>query len=153
MLKLRSDKRWPAMVVSHVFSTFWLQSLMMPAQMLSLSLYAASRAAEIPAAAVLRTQVIGGRDGKKRMMTIGLATGAACCMFLSYAKLAGCVCIWSGAGVALSGVAFWLISMLLLAMPAANAVCQEAIMLQPGMHPLLLLAMQNIFACVIFLPV
>lgn len=152
-LKLSSDKRWPMLLVTHVFSTFWLQALIMPAQMLSLGLFAASRAVEIPVTAALRPHILGARSSRKYATTIGLATVAACIMFFAYAQLAGCVCIWSGNGVALSGIAFWIISLLLLAMPAANAVCQEAIMLQPGMHPLLLLALQNIFACVLFAPV
>jgi hypothetical protein len=150
--KLSADKRWSGLVVSHVFSTFFLQSLMMPAAMLSISLYAASRAVEIPVTAALRMQMLGPRLGRKSGKTIALAFAAACVMFFSYAKLADCVCIWSGSGVALTGLAFWIISLLLLAMPAANAVCQEAIMLEPGMHPLLLLALQNIFASLVFGP-
>lgn len=153
MQKLSSDKRWSGLVVTHVFSTFWLQSLMMPTAMLSISLYAASRAIEIPVAAAIRMQVLGPRLGRKSASTIGLAFAAACVMFFSYAKMADCVCIWSGSGVALTGLAFWIISLLLLAMPAANAVCQEAIMLEPGMHPLLLLALQNIFAALVFSPI
>merc|ERR1712228_468988 len=42
---------------------------------------------------------------------------------------------------------------MILAMPATNAVCQEAILIQPGMPPLLLLALQNIFASLLFVPV
>lgn len=152
-LKLSSDKRWPALVISHVFSTFWLQALMMPAQMLSIPLFAATRAVEIPMTAALRSQVLGPRYGKKNAVNVALAFAATCAMFFSYAKLAGCACVWSGSGVALSGFAFWTISLLLLAMPAANAVCQEAVMLQPGMHPLLLLSLQNAFACFIFGPI
>jgi len=148
-----SDKRWPVLVVSHVFSTFWLQALMMPAQMLSVPVFAASRAAEIPVAAALRGQVLGVRYGKRNMATLGQISASACIMFFSYAKLSGCACVWSGSGVALSGAAFWIISLLMLAMPATNAVCQETIMLQPGMHPLLLLALQNIFACVLVAPI
>merc|ERR1719265_35047 len=53
------DKRWPTLVGTHVFSTFWLQSLMMPGQMMSLGVFAASRAIEIPAAAILRSTYMG----------------------------------------------------------------------------------------------
>jgi len=151
-LQVVHDKRWPALVATHIFSTFWLQALMLPAQMLSIGLFAASRATEIPVAAVLRTQVLGPRYAKRNWATIGLTSAAACLMFFSYAQLAGCACVGSGNGVALSGLAFWIVYLMLLAMPAANAVCQEAIMVQPGMHPILLLALQNIFACILFGP-
>jgi len=150
---LTSDKRWPALIVTHVFSTFFLQSLMLPAQTLSIGLFSASRATEIPVAAALRMQALGLRDGGKNLRAVGLAFVSACTMFYAYAEMSGCLCIWSGNGVALSGVAFWLVYMMLLAMPAANAVCQESIMLQPGMHPILLLAVQNILACLLFGPI
>jgi len=152
-LRLTSDKRWPVMLVTHVFSIFWLQSLMMPAQVLSLGLFAASRAVEIPIAAALRWPVLGARYGRKSALTIGLAFVAALVMFFAYAQVAGCLCVWSGHGVALSGIAFWLVYLMLLAMPAVNAVCQEGIMVTPGMHPLLMLALQNIFACFVFGPI
>jgi len=151
--KLTSDKRWPSLVVSHVFSTFWLQSLMMPTTIMSLGLFSASRAVEIPVAAALRPPVLGARFGKKTLQTTGLAFAAACTLYFAYAQLAGCVCILSGNGVALSGLVFWIIYGLILAMPAANAVCQEAILVQINMHPLLLLALQNIFAALIFGPI
>jgi hypothetical protein len=152
-LRLTSDKRWGVMLVTHVFSIFWLQSLMMPAQVLSLGLFAASRAVEIPIAAALRWPVLGHRYGRKAPLTIGLAFVAAMIMFYAYAQVAGCLCVWSGHGVSLSGIAFWLVYLMLLAMPAANAVCQEGIMVTPGMHPLLLLALQNVFACFVFGPI
>lgn len=151
-LNLIKDKRWPSLVVTHVFSTFWLQTLMLPAQVFSLGVFAASRATEIPVAAALRGQVLGPRY-YKRITPTALAFSACLIMFFAYAQLAGCVCVWSGNGVALSGLAFWIIYLMLLAMPAANAVCQEAIMSSPGMHPILLLALQNIFACLLFGPI
>jgi hypothetical protein len=152
-LNLTSDKRWPALVVSHVFSTFWLQSLMMPSQVMSLGFFAASRAAEIPAAALMRPAILGQRFGKKSSQTAAFAFAASCLLYYSYAQLAGCVCILSGNGVSLSGVAFWIVYLMILAMPAANAVCQEAIMVQSSVHPLLLLALQNIFSSLLFSPV
>jgi len=152
-LKLTADRRWPALLVTHIFSTFWLQALMMPSMRISIGLFASTRAAEIPIAAALRAQVLSPCCGRKHMLTIGLAFVAASVMFFAYAELAGCACVWSGHGVALSGVAFWIVYLMLLAMPAANCVCQEAIMLQPGMHPILLLALQNIFACLLFGPI
>lgn len=152
-LNLTSDKRWCSLVVSHVFSIFWLQSLMMPTQIMSLGLFASSRAVEIPVAAIMRPPVLGVRIGKKTMQTTGLAFVAACTLYYAYAEMAGCVCILSGNGVALTGAAFWLIYGLILGMPAANAVCQEAILTQLGLHPLLLLGLQNVFAAVLFTPV
>jgi len=152
-LALFSDKRWPSLVISHVISTFWLQSLMMPAQVMSLGAFSASRAFEIPIAAALRQPVLGVRVGKKTLQTTGLAFVAACTLYFAYAEMAGCVCIMSGHGVALTGAAFWIIYGLILGMPAANAVCQEGILKQPGMHPLMLLALQNIFAALLFGPI
>jgi hypothetical protein len=148
-----SDKRWPSLVVSHVFSTFWLQSLMMPSQMMSLGFFASSRAVEIPVAAGLRAPVLGQRVGKRTLQTTGMAFAAACTLYYAYAELAGCVCILSGNGVALTGAAFWVIYALILAMPAANAVCQEALLKELEMHPLLLLGMQNILAAILFTPI
>jgi len=152
-LKLTSDKRWPSLVVSHVFSTFWLQALMMPTVAMSLGAFSASRAVEIPVAAALRSPALGAHLGRKTLQTTALACAAACTLYFAYAELAGCVCIMSGNGVALTGVAFWVVYGLILAMPACNAVCQEAIMLQLEIHPLLLLGLQNIFAAVLFCPV
>lgn len=154
-----SDKRWPMLVGSHVASTFWLQSLMMPHSVMSLGLFAASRAVEIPAAAALRQPVLSNRFGRKTLQTTSLAFGAAFMMYFAYAQLAGCVCIFSGNGIALSGLAFWCVYALILTMPAVNAVYQEAMMTQPGqdmvagMHPMLLLTLMNIFACISFAPI
>jgi hypothetical protein len=152
-LNLTSDKRWPVMVVSHVFSTFWLQSLMMPSQVMSLGFFASTRAVEIPAAAVMRPPLLGDRIGKKTVQTTAFAFGASLLLYFSYAQMEGCVCILSGHGVVLTGLAFWIVYALLLAMPAVNAVCQEAILTNPGMHPLMILALQNIFASLLFGPV
>jgi hypothetical protein len=152
-LVLSSDRRWPALVISHIFSTFWLQSLMLPSQVMSVGFFASTRAFEIPAAALMRPPVLGQRLGRKAMQTTAFAFAASVLMYFSYAQLAGCICILSGNGVALTGLVFWIVYALLLAMPAANAVYQEAIMLHPGMHPLLILALQNIFASLLFGPV
>merc|ERR1719379_631003 len=58
-----SSTHWSALVLSHVFSTFWLQSLMMPKQMMSLGVFAASRALEVPAAAFMRWTAFGAPYG------------------------------------------------------------------------------------------
>jgi hypothetical protein len=152
-LNLTSDRRWPTLVFSHVFSTFWLQSLMMPSQVMSLGFFATTRAVEIPSAALMRTPIMGDRIGKKTLQTMVFATAASCLLYYSYAQLEGCVCILSGHGVVLTGLAFWIVYAMILAMPALNAVCQEAIMKSPGMHPLMILALQNIFASLLFGPV
>jgi hypothetical protein len=152
-LDVMSDKRWPAFVVSHVFSTFWLQSLMMPSQALSLGLFAATRAFEIPVAATMRPAVLGHHFGKKTLQASAFAFAASCLLYFAYAELAGCLCILSGQGVALTGLAFWIVYAMILSMPAVNAICQEGIMVEPGMHPLLVLALQNVFASLLFCPV
>merc|ERR1719491_1249368 len=148
-----ADRRWPALVVSHVFSTFWLQALIMPSQLLSVGLFAASRALEIPMAAVIRSQLMGAKMSRKMALVVGLTFASACILFYSYGELAGCVCIWSGKGVALGGLAFWIIYLLILGVPATNAVCTESLLVQPGMHALQLLALQNLFACLLFSPI
>lgn len=151
-LSITSDKRWTALATTHVCSTFYLQTLVLPARVLSVGLFAASRAAELPIAAALRSLSLGSR---KDLRTVVLASAAACTMFFAYAQISGCVCIWSGKGIALSGAAFWMLYLMFLGMPAGNAVLQESIMLQPGLphvDPFLLLAIQNMLACVVFAP-
>merc|ERR1719213_199400 len=108
---------------------------MMPSQVMSLGFFAATRAFEIPSVALLRPYALGQRFGKKTAQTTAFAFGASCLLYFAYAQLAGCVCILSGNGVALSGLAFWFVYVMILAMPATNAVCQEAILIQPGMPP------------------
>jgi len=147
------DRYWVTLVGSHVCGTFWLQSLIMPAQTMSLGLFAVSRAADIPMVTVMRSKVIGFPLEKRHFQTSLLACAAACTLFYSYAQLAGCVCIWSGNGVALTGLAFWIVYFLILALPAANAVCQEAMLVQREAHPLIILAVQNLFACLVLFPV
>jgi hypothetical protein len=152
-LRFFSDRCWPAMVASHILSTFWLQSLMMPAQTMSLGYFAATRALEIPMASVIRPVVLGRRFGLKTLQTSAFAFGAACHLYFAYAELAGCICILSGNGVVLTGMAFWIIYAMVLAMPATNAACQESLIVQPGAHPLLILGFQNILASFCCLPI
>lgn len=139
--------------MSHVCGTFWLQALMMPSQVMSLGLFGISRAADIPMVSFMRSTVLKSPFGKKQLQTTCLAFAAACTMFYSYAQLSGCVCIWSGNGVALTGLAFWIAYFLILALPAASAVCQEAILVECNTHPVMILAVQNLCACLLFLPV
>mmetsp|Transcript_4178 Transcript_4178/g.7583 ORF Transcript_4178/g.7583 Transcript_4178/m.7583 type:complete len:403 (+) Transcript_4178:98-1306(+) len=152
-MTIHPDGRWATLVASHVCGTFWLQSLMMPAQVMSLGLFAVSRATDIPMTTILRSKVVGLPLGKRQLQTTLLTSAAACTLFYSYAQLSGCVCIWSGNGVALTGLAFWIVYFLILALPAVNAVCQEAILVQREAHPVMILAFQNLCACLLFLPV
>lgn len=146
------DSRWVSLVVTHVFSTFWLQALMMPSQMMSLGVFAASRAIEVPSAALMRQQSMGAKYGGHSPATCTLMFAAAMMMFYAYTQIEECLCIWSGYGVALGGPALYIIYFLVLIVPAANAVCQEVVLVQLGTHPILLLALQNIGAAFLFFP-
>mmetsp|Transcript_142356 Transcript_142356/g.265304 ORF Transcript_142356/g.265304 Transcript_142356/m.265304 type:complete len:403 (-) Transcript_142356:41-1249(-) len=152
-MTLAPDKCWATLVVSHVCGTFWLQSLMMPSQVMSLGLFAVSRAVDIPMTTLMRSKVVGLPLEKRQLQTMCLMFAAACTIFYSYAQISGCVCIWSGSGVALTGIAFWIVYFLILALPPANAVCQEAILVHREAHPLMILAVQNIIACLLFIPI
>merc|ERR1719197_861886 len=143
---------WASLVLSHVFGTFWLQALMMPTQMMSLGVFAASRAVEIPTAALLRQQAMGLKYGGHSIPTSVLMFSAAMMLFYAYTQIEECLCIWSGHGIALGGPALYIVYLLVLVVPAANAVCQEVVMLQLGAHPMLLLALQNVGACCMFVP-
>merc|ERR1719161_1583195 len=91
--------QWSGLVATHVFSTFWLQSLMMPATIMSPMVFAASRALEVPAAAVLRSQVIGVRYGGHPIATAAFMFGAGMLLMYSQTQIAACLCMWSGHGV------------------------------------------------------
>jgi hypothetical protein len=144
---------WGGLVTTHVFSTFWLQSLMMPATVMTPMVFAASRALEVPAAAALRSQVIGSRYGGHPLFTTALMFGAASLLIYSQTQIAECLCMWSGHGVQLAGVALIVIYGFLLILPAANAVCLEAVMVNFNVSPTLMLAGMNILACILFGPV
>eukprot|EP00746_Dinoflagellata_sp_MGD_P014912 gnl/MRDRNA2_/MRDRNA2_132897_c0_seq1.p1 gnl/MRDRNA2_/MRDRNA2_132897_c0~~gnl/MRDRNA2_/MRDRNA2_132897_c0_seq1.p1 ORF type:complete len:406 (-),score=54.27 gnl/MRDRNA2_/MRDRNA2_132897_c0_seq1:3-1220(-) len=148
-----SSYKWGGMVTTHLFSTFFLQSLMMPQQMMSLGLFAASRAIEIPAAALLRSKVFNVPYGGHSLTTSILMFVAVSIVYYSYTQIEECLCIWSGYGVSLAGPPLFIIYALLLTAPAANAVCQEAVLVDHETHPLLVLALQNIASAALFLPV
>lgn len=152
-LSIFSDRRWPALVVTHVFGIFWLQALMMPTQALSLGLFAATRAMEIPTTAFLRSPIVGAQLGPKTAQTAFLACAAAAILYFAYSQVAGCLCVWSGHGVTLFGLPFWIVYILLLLLPASNVVLQEGVLQKPGMHPLLMLGLMNLFACLLFVPI
>jgi hypothetical protein len=146
-------RRSLGLVLTHVFGTFWLQALMMPTQMMSLGLFAASRALEIPTAAVVRSRVMNARLGGHSVTASMLMFSSAWLLFYAYSQISQCLCIWSGYGVALTGPALWIIYALVLTIPVANTVCQEACMMQLNIHPVLMLAVMNLSACVLFIPV
>merc|ERR1719265_287358 len=125
---------------------------MMPTQMMSLGIFAASRAVEVPTAALMRQQTMGARYGGHSLSTSALLFSAAMMLFYAYTQIEECLCIWSGYGIALGGPALYIIYFLVLVVPAANAVCQEVVLVQLGTHPILLLALQNIGAAFLFFP-
>jgi len=145
--------QWTGLVATHVFSTFWLQSLMMPMQIMSPMVFAASRAVQVPAAAGFRAKIVGERYGGHPLSTTSMMFGAATLLIYSQSMIAECLCIWSGHGVELSGIALVTIYLLLLILPAANAVCQESVMNQLETNPLLMLAVMNLLACVFCTPI
>jgi len=145
--------QWAGLVTSHVFSTFWLQALMMPTQLMTPAVFAASRALELPAAAAFRSKVMGAKFGGHPVSTTSLMFGAAMLMIYTQTQIAGCLCMWSGHGVQLAGVALVLVYILVLIVPAANAVCLESVMVDLDTNHFLMLAVMNIIACLCFVPI
>merc|ERR1719191_614068 len=96
--------------------------------MMSPVVFAASRAVQVPAAAGFRSQIMGVRNGGHPLCTTGMMFGAATLLIYSQSMIAECLCIWSGHGIQLAGTALMVIYLLLLVLPAANAVCMESIM-------------------------
>jgi len=150
-------QKWGGLVTTHVFSVFWLQSLMMPGTAMTPMVFATSRALHVPAAAVIRSKVLPGghfgRFGGHPMATTAFMFGAATLLVFSQTRIAECFCMWSGHGVELAGVALFLIYGLLLILPAANAVFMESVMVELDTNPLLMLSAMNILACFIFAPI
>merc|ERR1719235_2980319 len=95
------SSQWQGLVATHVFGTFWLQSLMMPMQMMSPGIFAASRALQVPAAAGFRSKIMGARNGGHPLVTTSMMCGAAALLIYSQAMISECLCIWSGHGVQL----------------------------------------------------
>lgn len=145
--------RWPVLVTTHIMSSFLLQGIMMPQHMMSLGVFAATRAIEVPTAAALRSKVFQVRFGGHAVAAIAFMFGAAWLMFFSYAQIAECLCVWSGYGVMVTGPALYAVYALVLTVPAANVVCQEAMLAQLQTHPLLMLGVQNLFASIAFVPI
>lgn len=145
--------QWGGLVGTHVFSTFWLQSLMMPSQLMTPAIFAASRALEVPAAAALRHGIMGARRGGHPVATTSLMFFAAMLLMYSQTQIAECLCMWSGHGIQLAGVALVMIYLLVLILPAANAVCLESVMVNLDTNPVLMLAVMNVLACLCFVPV
>jgi len=145
--------QWGGLVGTHIFSTFWLQSLMMPGQLMSPALFAASRAMQVPAAAGFRYQIMGARLGGHPALTTAMMFGAGMLLIYAQSSIAECLCIWSGHGVELTGMSLIIIYVLVLALPAANTVCLESVMKNLDTNPFLMLATMNILACICCTPI
>lgn len=152
LMQLKPDGRWSALVGTHLFGSVLLRSLMMPSQMMSLSLFAATRAVEVPVAAAVRAKVLGGRFGGPSLLTTMLMFAAAWLLFFSYTQIAECLCVWSGFGVALSGMALYIVYAFLLTVPATSMVLQESMLVELHVSPTLMLGIQNLFAAMVFMP-
>merc|ERR1719321_2238216 len=125
----------------------------MPMQMMSPVVFAASRALQVPAAAAIRSKVMGARFGGHPALTTGMMFGAATLVIFSQSMISECLCIWSGHGVELAGIALVIIYLLVLILPAANAVCMESVMVDLETNPVLMLAAMNILACLCCAPI
>lgn len=147
-----SDGKWPALVGTHMCGSLLLQSLIMPTNIMSLGLFAATRAVEIPVAAGVRAKVFEARFGGHKPLTTGLMFAAAWLLFYSYTQISECLCVWSGFGVALTGVSLYFVYALLLTIPATNMVLQESVMVQLDVDPLLMQGIQNLCAAILFVP-
>merc|ERR1719345_271851 len=145
--------KWAGLVTTHVFSTFWLQALMMPTQLMTPAVFAVSRSLELPAAAAFRWKAMGAKFGGHPVSTTALMFGAAMLIIYTQTVIAGCLCMWSGHGVELTGVALVLVYILVLVVPAANAVCLESVMVNLDTNHFLMLAVMNIIACLCFVPI
>merc|ERR1719375_1657749 len=111
---------------------------------MSPGIFAASRAVQVPAAAGLRWGTIGSRFGGHPPPTTAMMFGAAALLIYSQYAIAECLCIWSGHGIQLAGISLIIIYLLVLILPAANAVCMESVMVNLETNPLLMLAVMNI---------
>lgn len=149
--------QWAGLVTTHVFGTFWLQSLMMPATIMTPMVFAVSRSFDVPAAALIRSKVVGeghfARFGGHPVSATALMFGASMLLVFSQTKIAECLCMWSGHGVQLTGIALFLIYGLVLILPAANAVFQESVMVKLETNPLLMLATMNVLASLCMAPI
>lgn len=144
--------RWILLIVTHVFSTFWLQALVMPKQPMSLGLFASSRAFEVPLTSLIRAKAFSVRVDRRDLATPVLMFVACWLLYYSYSQLSQCLCIWSGNGVELTGAALVAVYILVLALPSVNYVTQESVMMHLDVPPLLLLAVMNIGAVILCTP-
>merc|ERR550537_1494088 len=120
---------------------------------MSPAVFAASRALPVLAAAGFRSKIVGARLGGHPLLTTAMMFGAATLLIYSQSMIAECLCIWSGHGVQLAGISLVIIYLLVLILPAANAVCIESVMVNLKTNPLLMLAVMNILACLCCTPI
>eukprot|EP00927_Polykrikos_kofoidii_P050440 TRINITY_DN44359_c0_g1_i1.p1 TRINITY_DN44359_c0_g1~~TRINITY_DN44359_c0_g1_i1.p1 ORF type:complete len:467 (+),score=81.14 TRINITY_DN44359_c0_g1_i1:125-1525(+) len=144
---------WPLLVASHAFCTFWLHSLSMPSQLMSFGAFAACRTLEVPFAAVIRSRGPGTTPNEHLVKIVVGASAGSFLLYYSYLHMDGCVCLRRGAGVSLEGLPLYVVFLLLIALAPVTAVCQETMLKQYRMNPLLMLSMQNLLAGAIFGPV
>lgn len=148
-----SSMHWPLLGIAHIFSIFFLQALVLPrVPGMAIGAWAAAHAVEVPTAAVLRSRVLGMPNGGHAVQTTGLMCLAALLLFVSYSKIAECLCIFTGAGLTLTGPALYFVYALVLTVPVASVVYQEATVSQHRLPPLLVLAVQNVIAFAVFAP-
>lgn len=144
--------RWAVLILTHVFSTFWLQALILPKQPMSLGVFAASRSFEVPVTATIRTKAFGVKVERRDIATPVLMFAACWLLYYAYSQLSQCLCIWSGNGIELTGVSLMLVYILVLTLPGANYVTQESMMFHSDVPPLLLLGAMNLGAALITMP-
>merc|ERR550514_1080395 len=150
---LTKDWRWGGLTVCGAFSTFCLQSLMMPAKVMSLGAFASSRAVELPVASVLRGAILGAPMGKRAFGQAVLGFLGAWLVTFSYAEIGNCLCIFTENAVPLSGAALYLVYTMLLTAPAAQAVLEESAVRQMAISPLLVVALESLLALMLFVPI
>merc|ERR1719235_2380225 len=96
---------------------------------------------------------MGAHNGGHSIPTTAMMFGAATLLIFSQYQIAECLCIWSGHGIQLAGIALVTIYLLLLVLPAANAVCMESILVKPETNLVLMLGVMNILACLCSAPI
>jgi hypothetical protein len=143
------DRRWLALTIAHLLSTMWFHMLTVPAQAAHAALFAACRAGDIPLAGVLRAPIVGAPLRFKSFQIIGLLCAASAILYFAATRSflgndnQGLFQLWSA-----SGLAF----IFIVAMPSTRNVLQEGVLQEPQLHPVLMLALQNLMGSALCLP-